>query len=152
MIKLHKLAARLGGNLQSAVLLFIRLAWGFQLVESGWGHLTHVAKTIAFFSSLGIPFPAANVYLSAATELAGGSLLILGLFSRLVAIPLFFNFVVAYATAGRDELVKLAHFGNPDDFINDAAFPFLVTSLLILAFGPGRAALDSLIFRKAASG
>jgi putative oxidoreductase len=131
--------------LQSLVLLFIRLAWGFQLYESGLGHLTHVAKTAQFFENLHIPFPVANVYICGSTELAGGVLLMLGLFSRIISVPLIFNFCVAYLTASLDSVKALLHFKNPDDFINDAAFPFLVTSLLILAFGPGKISIDFLI-------
>lgn len=158
MRKLNDLACALGGNLQSVALLVIRLAWGFQLYESGWGHLTHVAKTREFFERLKffglypMPMPALNVYLSGTTEFAGGILLMLGFCSRPIAVLLFANFCVAYATAGWSEIPPLLHFHNPDDFINDAAFPFLVTSLLIVAFGPGKFALDGLIFKKPVSG
>jgi putative oxidoreductase len=158
MKKLHDCLAAVGGYLQSLTLLFVRLAWGFQLYESGVGHLTHVAKTTEFFESLKLfgrfplPAPALNVYVSGSTELVGGILLMLGLFSRPVAVLLFFNFCVAYATAGWSEIGDLVHFRGPDNFINDAAFPFLVVSLLVFAFGPGRVALDALIFRKSASG
>jgi putative oxidoreductase len=148
MKKIHDMVAKAGNVLQSPVLLLIRLAWGFQLYESGIGHLTHVEKTAAFFTSLNIPHPVANVYISGSTELAGGILLMLGLFSRFISIPLFFNFCVAYWTASRSEVVNLFHFRNPDDFINDSAFPFLVTSLVILAFGPGFFSLDRLFFGK----
>ena len=141
----------IGGWLQSPALLLIRLAWGFQLYESGWGHLTHVEKTARFFESLHIPYPVANVYISGGTELTGGILLMIGLFSRPISVLLLFNFCVAYLTASRDSVLKVLHFHNPDDFINDAAFPFLVTSLLILAFGPGKIALDSLLSGKSAA-
>jgi putative oxidoreductase len=158
MKKLNDLLAAIGGNLQSLALLFIRLAWGFQLYESGIGHLTHIEKTTRFFAGLKffdrfpLPLPALNVYVSGTTELAGGILLGLGLFSRPVALLLFFNFCVAYATAGWSEIAGMIHFHSPDDFINDAAFPFLVVSLLIFAFGPGKVAVDSLLFKKSASG
>jgi putative oxidoreductase len=147
MKKLNDLLAKIGSCLQSPILLVFRLAWGFQLYESGWAHLTHVDKTADFFRSLHIPFPVANVYLSGTTELVGGILLMLGLFSRVVSIPLFFNFCVAYLTASRGTLEELLHFksGAMDDFINDTAFPFLITSLLILAFGPGKISVDFLL-------
>jgi putative oxidoreductase len=151
MKKIQELAARIGGVLRSPALLLVRLAWGFQLYESGWGHLTHVEKTAQFFQNLHIPFPVVNVYISGATEFVGGILLMLGLFSRLISIPLLFNFCVAYLTASPGAVRELLHFQKPDDFINDSAFPFLVTSLLILAFGPGRIALDALIFQKPSS-
>jgi putative oxidoreductase len=151
MKKINDFLAAIGGWLQSPVLLLIRLAWGYQLVESGIGHWTHVEKTAAFFESLHIPFATLNVYISATTELTGGVLLMIGLFSRIISVPLLFNFCVAYLTASRDEVKAVLHFRGFDDFINDSAFPFLVTSLLILAFGPGKIALDALIFRKSAS-
>jgi putative oxidoreductase len=158
MNKLNSLLAALGGSLQSIVLLFIRLAWGFQLAESGYGHLTHVAKTRAFFESLKffgrypMPVPALNVYVSGTTELVGGALLMLGFLSRPVAVLVFFNFCVAYATAGWTEVAALAHFQSPDDFINDAAFPFLVTALLVLAFGPGKVSIDAALGNNSTSG
>ncbi len=145
MKKLHEFLTKIGACLQSPVLLFVRLAWGFQLYESGMAHLTHVDKTADFSRSLHIPFAVANVYLSGGVELVGGILLMLGLFSRFISIPLFFNFCVAYLTASRGAIKELLHFQNPDDFINDAAFPFLVTSLLILAFGPGKISVDYLL-------
>ena len=148
MKKIQEFLVKAGGALRSPVLLFVRLAWGFQLYESGWGHLTHVEKTAAYFQSLRIPFPEVNVYVSGSAEFAGGILLMLGLFSRLVSVPLLINFCVAYLTASSDSILELLHFRRPDDFINDSAFPFLVTSLLVLSFGPGRIALDALIFRK----
>jgi putative oxidoreductase len=149
MKKLNDLVSTVGGGLQSAVLLLVRLAWGYMLVESGYGHLTHVEKTLSFFKGLGIPFPLANVYLSGTTELACGALMMLGLFTRLATLPLIFNFCVAYLTASRDAVRELAHF-RPDDFLNDTAFPFLAACLVILAFGPGKAALDTLVLRKTA--
>jgi putative oxidoreductase len=158
MKKLHDLITAFGRNLQSLTLLLVRLAWGFQLYESGVGHLTHVEKTTQFFAGLKffgrfpMPAPALNVYVSGSTELAGGILLMLGLFSRPIALLLCFNFCVAYATAGWGEVAEMLHLHSPDDFINDAAFPFLVVSLLVLAFGPGKVAIDSLIFKKSASG
>ena len=146
MKKLHALLVKIGTPLQCLVLLLIRLAWGFQLAESGWGHLTNVGKTADFFTSLHIPFPVANVYLSGSVELAGGILLMLGLFSRIISLPLLCNFCVAYLTASHAAIKELLHL-SPDDFINDSAFPFLVTSLLILAFGPGKISLDYLLER-----
>ncbi|HTQ30221.1 MAG TPA: DoxX family protein [Opitutaceae bacterium] len=141
---LYSRFAAAAGCLQSVVLLFIRLAWGFQLLESGWGHLTHVGKTAQFFASLHIPFPTANVYISGTTELVGGALLMLGLFARGISIPLIFNFCVAYATDASSSIKELLQL-SPDDFINYTAFPFLVTSLLILAFGPGKISIDFLV-------
>jgi putative oxidoreductase len=140
----YSLLAAGGGHLQSAALLLIRLAWGWQLLESGHAHLSDVAGTAKNFAEWGIPFPTLNVYLAGNTEMVGGALLMLGLAARFISIPLFFNFCVAYLTASR-ETVKHLFTQNPDMFINDAAFPFLVTSVLILAFGPGKLSADAIL-------
>ncbi len=145
-VKGYSLVIRAGQHVQPFVLLLIRLAWGWQLIESGFAHLSNVAGTAKNFAEWGIPFPTVNVYLAGGTEMIGGALLIVGLASRVISIPLFFNFVVAYLTASR-EAVLHAFTQNPDVLINDAAFPFLVTSLLILAFGPGKFSLDALAGR-----
>ena len=138
--------AHAANHLQSLGLLVIRLAWGWELLESGHGHLSDVAGTAKNFADWGIPFPTANVYISGTTEMVGGVLIMLGLFSRFISIPLFINFCVAYLTASRD---KVTHFFSQDvsNIIDDSAFPFLVMSLLILAFGAGKFSVDYLIAR-----
>jgi putative oxidoreductase len=149
--KLDRGITTAAGYAQSPALLLMRLAWGFQLYESGRGHLANVPEMVKRFEGWGIPYPTPNAYISATTEVVGGVLLMLGLFSRWISIPLFFNFCVAYLTAGSDSVKALLHLQSPDDFINDAAFPFLVTSLVIFAFGPGKISLDALFFRKSAA-
>lgn len=144
-----------GSHLQSFVLFSLRVTWGWQLAESGYGHLTHIEKTVEAFKSWGVPLPLFNVYVSGSMELIGGTLLILGLATRLVAMPLIFNFLVAYATASRATLVQL--FAGPgrlegyDAFINDSAFPMLILALAMLAFGAGRVSLDALIKNRLAA-
>lgn len=137
--------------LQSAVLLVLRLSWGWQLAESGWGHLTHVQKTVEAFQGWGVPFPHLNVYISGTTELIGGSLLLIGLGTRAISIPLVFNFIVAIVAASRSDIAASFHqnglLAGWDSIVNDTAFPMLMLALLMLAFGPGKASLDYLIQR-----
>ena len=135
-------------HLQSAVLLALRVTWGFSLAEAGYGHLTHIQQTVDAFKGWGVPLPTFNVYLSGSMELIGGSLLILGLATRLISLPLIFNFLVAYVSASRDTLKELfagPHIKGYDEFISDSAFPMLMLALIMLAFGPGKASLDYLL-------
>jgi putative oxidoreductase len=90
-----------------------------------------------------VPFPRVNVYISGYTELIGGWLWMLGFGTRVISIPLFFNFCVAYLTASRDEVINVFH--NPGDFANDNSFPFWAASLVFLAFGPGWISIDGVI-------
>jgi putative oxidoreductase len=143
--------AQRADQIQSFVLLLLRLAWGWQLAESGHGHLTHIEKTVEAFKGWGVPFPVLNVYISAYTELLGGSLLLLGLATRLIAVPLVFNFIVAIVAASRHDIADA--FSNKgflagwDAITNDGAFPFLMLALIMLSFGPGKASVDYLLQR-----
>jgi len=140
----YGLLVRAGAWVLPVALLVIRLAWGWELVESGHGHLTHLQDTTDFFASIHIPMPRANAIICGCTEMIGGICWMSGLATRLISIPLFFNFCVAYLTASRD---KVIHFfqQDPSNFIDDSAFPFLVTSLLLIATGPGIISIDGLV-------
>src|ERR1700719_5012290 len=85
--------------LQSPFLLLVRLYWGWQLVESGWGKLHNLDKVTEFFTSLGLPMPAATAVFISSLEFFGGILLALGLFSRLISLMLTVNLITAYITA-----------------------------------------------------
>jgi putative oxidoreductase len=82
----------------------------------------------------------------ASFETVGGLLLILGLASRLIAIPLTVVLCTAYATAHRAALLNI--FDDPETFISQPPFNFLVMCLIVFAFGPGKYSLDYLIERK----
>ncbi len=93
--------ATVASALRSPLLLAIRLYWGFQFAQTGWGKLQNLERVTGFFANLGIPFPHANAVFVAGLELVGGVLLILGLGSRLIALLLTGDMVVAYLTADR---------------------------------------------------
>jgi putative oxidoreductase len=126
------------------VLLLIRAGWGWEMFEAGRGHLTHLDQTASFFASLHIPAPRASAMISGTTETVGGALLMVGLAARLIAIPLAFNFLVAILTASSDN-VKLIFNQDFSKIVDDTAFPLLIASLVILAFGPGLFSLDALL-------
>ena len=41
--------------LRSPFLLFVRLYWGIQLMQSGWGKLHNLDKVTEYFTSLNLP-------------------------------------------------------------------------------------------------
>jgi putative oxidoreductase len=82
-----------------------------------------------------------NALVAGAVECFGGLLLLAGLGARLVSVPLAFTMAVAYVTADREALAAI--FSDPDKFTGAAPFLFLLASLLVLAFGPGRFSLDA---------
>lgn len=141
--KLHDSVFTKVDYLQSPLLLAIRLYWGWQLMQTGWGKLHNIPKVVEFFTSLNIPMPGFNAYMVANLEFFGGMLLFVGLASRLIAIPLFINMTVAYLTADKEALHSI--FSEPDKFYNAAPYTFWFAALLILVFGPGKISLDTLI-------
>jgi putative oxidoreductase len=129
--------------LQSPFLLFVRVYWGWQLAQSGWGKLHHLANVTEFFTSLNLPFPAQTALAISCLEFFGGIFFALGLFSRLTALVLTVNMIVAYITADREALLSM--FSNPDKFYAAAPYTFLVASLIVLIFGAGKIAVDTLL-------
>src|SRR5271166_4729069 len=91
----YRLLIRIATSLQSPFLLAVRLYWGWQFMQTGWGKLSDIGKVVKFFTTLGIPAPALNAYFVSTLELGGGLLLILGLGSRLIALPLAVDMIVA---------------------------------------------------------
>jgi len=121
----------------------VRLYWGWSFFLAGKGKLSNLSQPTEFFASLHIPFPAANAVVVGATECFGGLLLLVGLASRLVSLPLTFLLVVAYFTADNDAL--RAVFSDPDKFLNATEFQFLFAVLIVLIFGPGFFSVDCLL-------
>jgi putative oxidoreductase len=151
--KLHwaySLLIRIGNALQSPLLLFVRLYWGWQFIEDGWGKLHNLPKVIEYFGTLGLPAPGPTAYFVSILELVGGLLLALGLGSRLIALLLTCNMTVAYITGDREALLSI--FSDPDKFSAAAPFTYLLASLVVLVFGPGRFSLDYLIARRSSGG
>lgn len=143
LCKLYARFATLASYLQSPFLLAVRLYWGWQLVQSGWGKLHHLDKVTDFFTSLNIPFPAASAHFVSGLELVGGILLILGLGSRLIGLLLTINMVAAYWTADREALLSI--FSDPGKFYAADPYTFLFASAIILVFGPGLFSVDALL-------
>jgi len=145
-MKLRPLLARfdaVANFLQSPLLLAVRLFWGWQFAQTGWGKLTNLDRTAGYFESLGLPLPKVNALMAGATECFGGALLALGLFARPASVPLIFTMLVAYGTADREALKAIA--SEPDKFTGATPFLFLFACLIVLAFGPGKLSLDALL-------
>src|SRR6201997_5486522 len=127
--------------LQSPFLLFVRLYWGWQLAQSGWGKLHHLSNVAEFFGTLGLPMPAQMAVFIACVEFFGGIFLGLGLASRITGLVLTVNLTMAYVIGDREAL--LSFFSDPDKFIAAAPFAFLIVSLIVLIFGAGKISGDT---------
>jgi putative oxidoreductase len=145
LILYRRIASRFS-SLQSVMLLVVRLYWGLQFAQTGWGKLHNLAKITAFFASLNIPFPGLSAPLVSALEFVGGILLMLGLFSRPIAFLLACNMFVAYWTADREALSAI--FSDPGKFYAADPYTFLFASLMVLIFGAGFFAIDILAAKR----
>ena len=143
--RVYSLFLRIANLCQAPVLLAVRLYWGWQFWQTGMGKLSDISKVVDYFMDLGIPAPVFNAHFIALLEAGGGLLLLLGLGSRLIALPLVINMVMAYVIADRDALRSIL--ADPEKFYAAAPYTFLFASLLILVFGPGWLSLDTLITR-----
>lgn len=143
LAKVNAGLASLGSIAQSPFLLFVRLYWGWQFMQAGWGKLHNLAHVTQFFGSLGIPAPGPNALFVSCVEFFGGLLLIVGLFSRPIGLVLAVDMLVAYLTADREALFSI--FRDPGKFYGADPYTFLFASLLILIFGPGWLSLDTFL-------
>ncbi len=121
--------------------LFFRLilAYGFfKPAMLKWNDIDAIAK---WFGSMHYPFPTLNAYLAASTETAGFILLTLGLFTRLISLPLMFVMLVAIFTV---------HFANGFEAGNNGfeiPFYYLLMLFSLLISGAGKFSLDALLER-----
>jgi putative oxidoreductase len=138
-------------SLQSPLLLAIRLYWGWQFAQDGWGKLTHLDKVTQFFASLNLPAPGTTALMIALVEFAGGILFALGFGSRLVSLVLFVNMTMAYLSVPDDKVNFFHIFSKPDDFYGASPYTYWFAALLILILGPGVFAIDWLVARRFAS-
>ncbi|MGD0912348.1 MAG: DoxX family protein [Terracidiphilus sp.] len=148
ILALYSQFVALLNRLQSPFLLAIRLYWGFQFIEDGWGKLTHLDKVTGFFATLNLPAPGATALAVSLIELIGGALFLAGIASRLVSLVLVVNMTMAYLSVPDDRVNFTHFFSNPSDFYGASPYTYWFAALLILILGPGFFAIDTFISRR----
>ncbi len=121
--------------------LLMRLFVGYFFFETGWAKVHDLDAFTQRFVGWGIPHPAFNAALSAYTECIGGALIVVGLLTRLVSIPLIINMVVAILT------VKLKRVAGLDDFVELDEPLYALSFFWLMIAGPGCVSLDYLLVR-----
>lgn len=133
-------------HLQAPLLLAIRLFWGYYYTKSGVVKICNTDHVIHYFETLGIPCPGIACFLTAWTHLICGVCMMIGFASRLTAIPLAFTMLVAYGTVYTG--VILGALEDPSDVVQALPFLFLLSNLIVIAFGAGRWSVDGVLERK----
>lgn len=119
--------------------LLLRVVFGYFWFETGLAKVHNLDGFTSRFIGWGIPFPHFNAALSAWTELVGGALILVGLFTRLTAIPMIINMIVAIA------LVVIKNVGGLDDFVELDEVLYILIFFWLLMAGPGRYSLDHVL-------
>jgi putative oxidoreductase len=122
--------------------LLLRITVGITFVLTGWGKVQNIGKVIAFFQELGIPAAEIQAPFVAYTELVCGVLILVGLATRLAAVPLAGTMIVALITAKRADIHGIG------DLVGQTEFVYLVVFVVIAVLGPGAVSIDKLLSGK----
>ena len=120
----------------------LRLVFGWFWLETGWAKLHNLEFFAGRFVEWGIPFPTLSATVSGATDLVGGALLIVGLGTRLAAIPMIINMLVALAVVVLPTITTFNEFVELDEVL------YVCVLFWLLMAGPGKASLDHLLARR----
>jgi putative oxidoreductase len=121
--------------------LVARLTVGWVFVSTGWGKLHNLEKIIDYFTELGIPYAQYQAPFAAASELFFGLLVLVGLATRIAAIPLILVMLVAIRTAQWESIDSPAALFGLVESAYIAMFAWLAIA------GPGPISVDGLIAR-----
>lgn len=137
--------------------LLLRIMAGSVFLWEGILKFVYTNQGVGRFTKLGMPFPSVTASFVGTLEIVGGSLLLLGLATRLVAIPLVIEMVVAILST------KISLFLGSSPLPLPPALPTVGiwavlhevrsewAQLLVCAFlfraGPGRLSVDALLAR-----
>ena len=133
-------ARNIMSNLSWLPPLLARLTLGYIFIESGWGKFHHLDKVVQFFTELKIPAPQIQAPFVAGVELVCGTAVLLGLFTRLLSIPLIGTMIVAILTAKLSEITGLS------DLFGAIEYLYIVLLTYLVIDGPGCLSIDHLMF------
>jgi uncharacterized membrane protein YphA (DoxX/SURF4 family) len=136
-------------------ILIIRLMAGSVFFWEGILKFVYVNQGVGRFTKLGFPFPETTAHIIAVGEIIGGLLLILGLFTRIIALYFIAQMVVAVLSTkislylGTSPLPappappKIGIWAVLHEIRSD--FAQILTCLFVLIEGPGRRSLDFVV-------
>jgi putative oxidoreductase len=129
-------------RLHPLAILAVRLALGIIMIAHGWQKLSGgMPRFMGFLSSMGIPGWAG--YFSVAAEFGGGILLIVGLLTRLAALSIFIDMVVAVAKVHW----KNGLMSSPGKVGYEFPLACGVIAFALIFLGAGPISLDGAFFR-----
>lgn len=133
------LPARIAHPLRWLAPLVARVTVGYVFVLSGWGKLNNLPKVIESFAGWGIPNAEALAPIVSAVEFGGGILLLLGLCTRIAAVPLAIIMIVTIRAALWGQVVSL------ESLLGLKELAYLAIFLWLAVAGPGAISLDRVL-------
>ncbi|MFN4363706.1 DoxX family protein [Chryseobacterium hispalense] len=130
------------GKLSDLPLLLIRLVLAYGFYNPAMMKLKDINSIADWFSSINIPFPLVNAYLAAGTEISGVILLTLGLFTRIISVPLIITMIVAIITVHWENGFEAGENGY------EIPLYYLIMLFTLIVYGSGRISLDHILFKK----
>ncbi len=131
---------RLSEYFKSIALLLARVVVAYGFYEPAMNKWEDIGSVAQWFGSMGIPFPLLNAYMAASMEIIGVILLILGLLTRLISIPLIIIMIVAIFA------VHLPNGFSAGDNGFEIPLYYMIFLLTFISHGAGKFSLDRFFF------
>lgn len=128
-------------KLKDLPLLFIRLILAYGFFKPALMKVKDVNSIAEWFASINIPFPTLNAYLATGTEVLGVLLLTIGLFSRIISIPLIITMIVAIITVHLENGFEAGENGF------EIPLYYIIMLFTLVIYGSGKLSLDHLLFK-----
>ena len=129
------------------LLLIIRIWLGYRMIAAGWSSVVGILSSQEernffqkwFGTELHFPMPVLMAFLAKGSEVLGGSLVLIGLFTRPAAALIAFTMTIATLTANLGE-----------NWVIDGGFTvsYTIFALVLLLHGSGKFSLDHLLFKR----
>lgn len=129
---IHPLAQQ---RMADVAVLFLRMFFAGILIYGTQDNVFSQAQILEFRDFLernGFPYPLVSAYLSVYAQFMCGFLLLFGVFTRVVAVVMVVNFIIA---------LLMVHVGLPFS-ANIAPFSMLALGMFFLLYGAGRISVD----------
>ena len=130
----------------ASVLLVRVLVGGVFLSEGVQKFLFPAALGVGRFVKIGIPSPTVMAPFVGMVEIVCGLLLVVGLATRLAAIPLIIDMLVAIATTKIPLLIKSGFWAMAHDARTD--YSMILGAIFLLMVGSGPVSVDGWLYRK----
>jgi putative oxidoreductase len=129
-------------KLKDLPLLFTRLVLAYGFYNPAMMKLKDITSIAEWFGSIGIPFPTLNAYLATGTEVLGVILLTLGLFTRLISIPLIITMIVAIVTVHGENGFEAGENGF------EIPLYYIIMLFTLVVYGSGKISLDHVLAKR----